>query len=510
MHEYGKIFGDKVAEACISKFKSLGKTGKPKESTEWTLLACFIKEDHHKETLEVVALGTGSKCLGAQQLPSAGDVLHDSHAEVIARRAFMLYLLDQVEKASKSNISIFEQKDGKFALKSGISFHFYGSHTPCGDASIFPKQEWNECCEQNIEAIQEINSDSSCKKHDLEMDAPAHLNEDCTDIDNREPPIKKIKRNEVNVTELEDSKMNTFNNIIVKETTNVNKTEENSGNKYSKFVNSKAVDNARLFAENNIGNITAMPDIYRTGAKCVSGEKLDPKMPGSDYHVTGVLRTKPGRGDPTLSLSCSDKLFKWTVLGVQGALLMLFLEAPVYMKTITIGRCPFSQEAMERALFGRFKSKVSKIKLPDGFQIVTPLILYSEVDFPFSQGCIMGNALDASKVIPSPTSLIWSVSNTHCSKHEVATNGRKLGTTKKNQGTSKGWVSICRRSILQRVQTLGQEHSEVLSSPIDVHNFSYGDLKCQAENYCRAWKELKTHVLTNWTVKPSLVREFKI
>lgn len=60
------------------------------------------------------------------------------------------------------------------------------------------------------------------------------------------------------------------------------------------------------------------PDLHRTGAKCVPGCPADPLQPGIGYHNTGVLRVKPGRGEPTLSLSCSDKLARWGRAGVPG------------------------------------------------------------------------------------------------------------------------------------------------------------------------------------------------
>lgn len=94
-------------------------------------------------------------------------------------------------------------------------------------------------------------------------------------------------------------------------------------------------------------------DVYRTGAKCVPGEAEDPRRPGAAYHQVGLLRVKPGRGDRTCSMSCSDKVARWNVLGCQGALLMHFLEEPIYLSAVVIGKCPYSQEAMERALVGR-------------------------------------------------------------------------------------------------------------------------------------------------------------
>ena len=83
---------------------------------------------------------------------------------------------------------------------------------------------------------------------------------------------------------------------------------------------------------------TVVSDIYRTGAKCVPEGVQDPLGKGEDYHTVGAFRTKPGRGERTLSMACSDKLSKWNLLGCQGALLMHFIEEPIYFETITTGR----------------------------------------------------------------------------------------------------------------------------------------------------------------------------
>lgn len=59
-------------------------------------------------------------------------------------------------------------------------------------------------------------------------------------------------------------------------------------------------------------------DINRTGAKPLPEGPGDPMEPGVAYHTRGILRTKPGRGPKSHSMSCSDKLARWSITGEAG------------------------------------------------------------------------------------------------------------------------------------------------------------------------------------------------
>lgn len=303
-----QCFADSVVKVSHDFYSSLPKAGKPQSGQEWTLLACIVEatagsiNDNSNQKLKVVALGTGTKCIGQGKMSKEGDIVNDSHAEVIARRAFLRYLyhnIDLAQKEDESSIFIFLPVCGHFRLKPKVSFHFYTSHTPCGDASIFPKAEdvdVGDCVSPCNDVLQE--------QERCQMPSSYNFSEFKTEE-------KNVKRNHDNLCR------NDFDELVT--------------------VKKQKVD------------------IHRTGAKCVPGEsKQDPRAPGLGYHILGAIRTKPGRGDPTLSVSCSDKLMRWNSVGIQGALLSQLLSSPIYMESIIVdGGCPYSEVALKRAVLDR-------------------------------------------------------------------------------------------------------------------------------------------------------------
>ncbi|KAJ1866226.1 hypothetical protein LPJ78_002049 [Coemansia sp. RSA 989] len=129
---------DRIAQSVIKKYNELPKRGKPtvkgkgaQTKEEWTVLAGFVLENTQTSQLECVSLGTGLKCQHREQLSPYGDSLHDSHAEVIARRALLVYLIDHFQ-------DIFTKQDARYVFPRHLQLHLYTSRCPCGDASIEP------------------------------------------------------------------------------------------------------------------------------------------------------------------------------------------------------------------------------------------------------------------------------------------------------------------------------------------------------------------------------------
>lgn len=155
-----KQWGPMVADKVFSLYKSLPKKGKP-QGREVTVLSAFLLSSPSQDT-EVIALGTGTKCIGRSKLTHSGNIVNDSHAEIIARRALLRFFYAEIQCLNDNNgfqNSIFESElDGsggiKYKIRAGWKLHLYISQLPCGDASLCLVPSSIEGCSELIGLVQ--------------------------------------------------------------------------------------------------------------------------------------------------------------------------------------------------------------------------------------------------------------------------------------------------------------------------------------------------------------------
>jgi hypothetical protein len=93
----------------------------------------------------------------------------------------------------------------------------------------------------------------------------------------------------------------------------------------------------------------------------------------------GQLRIKSGRSNlpshlRSTSLSCSDKLLKWALLGLQGRALSEFIAVPIRLTSIVVSRDPHSEsmqlqeQALKRAILDRRNQVIAELEENEGFR----------------------------------------------------------------------------------------------------------------------------------------------
>ncbi|KAJ3158663.1 hypothetical protein HDU86_002628 [Geranomyces michiganensis] len=308
---------DRVAATVLAAYARLPKTGKPaarpaNNKHEWTVLAGIVAVFSQQEqqpqqepvVLECVALGTGLKCLNPSQMPADGSCLHDSHAEAICRRSFMHFLYACLD----AELLGLQQP---LPNRPGILVPLNATSKEANDGDDAPPRLLFRVAD-NV-AFHFYVSQSPCG--DASMSA----------LTMQQTAAERIAHNQA---------------------------------RKRKFDNGDD-DDGIMASTCTIG---ATPTVATTTSSTSTTSTTTVLRGRHDYSALGRLRTKPARTDAetTRSMSCSDKLARWVVLGLQGALLSRYIPRPIRLQTLVVGPERFDEASVRRAVVERARDAVRR------------------------------------------------------------------------------------------------------------------------------------------------------
>ncbi|XP_055841472.1 double-stranded RNA-specific editase Adar isoform X1 [Episyrphus balteatus] len=258
-----------------------------------------------------------------------------------------------------------------------------------------------------------------------------------------------------------------------------------SGVHFHLYINTAPCGDARIFSphENDTG-VDKHPNRKARGqlrTKIESGEGTIP-VKSSDGIQTwdGVLQ-----GQRLLTMSCSDKIARWNIVGIQGSLLASIVE-PIYLHSIVLGSL-LHPEHMYRAVCGRIEKSIQG--LPPPYHLNKPRLALVTSAEPRNQAKAPNFGIN------------WTIGDT-----EVEVVNSLTGKTVNNQ--------ISRITKQNFFMKYGYLVKNLPGMPSRKVPFDYGETKSKVKDYQIAKRELfaafRREDLGNWLKKPIEQDEFAL
>ncbi|KAH8415378.1 hypothetical protein KR222_006318, partial [Zaprionus bogoriensis] len=277
--------------------------------------------------------------------------------------------------------------------------------------------------------------------------------------------------------DLQCNQATAYQSIFVRNTDGQYPYKLKSGVHFHLYINTAPCGDARIFSphENDTG-VDKHPNRKARGqlrTKIESGEGTIP-VKSSDGIQTwdGVLQ-----GQRLLTMSCSDKIARWNIVGIQGSLLSSIIE-PVYLHSIVLGSL-LHPEHMYRAVCGRIEKSIQG--LPPPFHLNKPRLALVTSAEPRNQAKAPNFGIN------------WTIGDTELEVVNSLT-GRTIG----------GQVSrITKQAFFDKYGFLMKNLPGMTNRKV---NKDYGETKAEVKDYQTAKQELfsafKREDLGSWLKKP--------
>jgi len=362
---------DRIASCALSHYNTQlpEKKGKPKRGQEWTVFAAFVAFRRVDNHMWVVSSATGTKCTAKRY---NGCILHDAHAEVLARRGLIRVILSEIAKCERRDMKIgktkFNEKQKK--NKDTVNNDIISSPDLLMKSSLLSSAGTNEMAQQKQHQY----------KHQLDPSLEIHLyisDSPCGDASIY--PIEDMTNDGNN----SNKSFFTGAKVIVSEATRVGTLDCGGNHQLLPVMKINVPD---------IGNDNKKDDDEEN-----NNEASIIVVAREVIQVLSKLRTKSGRSNLPFHMrshshSCSDKIVSWSLLGLQGALLTKMLDPPIIpLTSVVVSRDSRLKQwqhqlaALERAISSRsqsvleFLSSKKQEKLPSWIPFIPTVYIVSEV-----------------------------------------------------------------------------------------------------------------------------------